>query len=155
MRPILLLAAAAVFSTGAIAQSSDAEHATHHPSSAAAKPASPKAQKPAAKSTAPTPSQMNMQMKAMEEMHAKMLAAKTPEERQALMADHMKIMHDGMAMMGQMRMGKPGSGMGGMSMEGMGAMHGDHDMMSRRMDMMEHMMQMMIDRESIPAPATK
>ncbi|SCK20399.1 hypothetical protein VAR608DRAFT_1513 [Variovorax sp. HW608] len=150
MRSVFLFVVAAALSTGAFAQSSDAEHATHHPSAATAK-----ARKPAAKSTAPTPSQMNMQMKAMEEMHAKILAAKTPEERQALMADHMKVMNDGMAMMDQMRKGTPGPGMGGMGMEGMGAMHGDHEMMSRRMDMMEHMMQMMMDRESAPAPATK
>ena len=41
-------------------------------------------------------------------MHEKFLAAKTPEERQALMAEHMKLMQDGMAMMKQM---------GGMSAE--------------------------------------
>ena len=52
-------------------------------------------------------------MKAMQEMHAKMMAAKTPEERNALMADHMKAMRGGMAMMEGM------SGMG--SMGGMGA----------------------------------
>jgi hypothetical protein len=150
MRFIVLIAACAVLSTAAFAQSSEADHTTHHPSAATTK-----ARKPAAKPATPTPSQMNMQMKAMEEMHAKMLAAKTPEERQALMADHMKVMRDGMAMMGQMRTGKPGSGMGGMGMEGMGAMHGDHEMMSSRMDMMEHMMQMMVDRESAPAPAPK
>jgi hypothetical protein len=45
--------------------------------------------------------------------------------------------------------------MGGMGMENMGAMHGNHEMMSRRMDMMEHMMQMMMDRESVSAPASK
>jgi hypothetical protein len=155
MRFVLLFAVAAALSTGAFAQSSDAEHAAHHPSSTTAQPESPKARKPAAKSTTPTPSQMNVQMKAMEEMHAKILAAKTPEERQALMADHMKVMRDGMAMMGQMREGKPGSSMGSMGMEAMGAMHGHHEMMSKRMDMMEHMMQMMMDRESARAPATQ
>jgi hypothetical protein len=91
---------------------------------------------------------MNMQMKAMEEMHEKMQAAKTPEERQALMADHMKAMSDGMAMMDQMKAGKPGTGMDGM--------HSDHhETMSRRMDMMEIMMQMMMDREAALAPAAK
>ncbi len=153
MRFMLLLAAAAALSTGAFAQSSDAEHAAHHPSGAAAQPATPKtaaasARKPAAKSTTPTPSQMNVQMKAMEQMHEKMLAAKTPEERQALMADNMKAMRDGMAMMDQMKTGKPGTGMDGM--------HSDHhEMMSRRMDMMEIMMQMMMDREAASASAAK
>jgi hypothetical protein len=45
----------------------------------------------------------------MQEMHEKMMAARTPAERQALMADHMKAMQDGMAMMGQM---KPPAGKG-------------------------------------------
>ena len=36
---------------------------------------------------------------AMHEMHQKMAAAKTPEERQALMSEHMKAMHEGMGMM--------------------------------------------------------
>lgn len=41
-----------------------------------------------------------------------MAAAKSPEQRQALMAEHMKLMQDGMAMMG------------GASMGGMGEMQG-------------------------------
>ena len=73
-------------------------------------------------------------------MHAKMMAAKTVEERQALMDDHMKAMQDGMAMMGQMK-GKKG----GMSPEGL----------AKRMDMMEMMMQMMMDREAARSPAAK
>jgi hypothetical protein len=36
---------------------------------------------------------------AMHEMHQKMAAAKTPQERQALMSEHMKAMHEGMGMM--------------------------------------------------------
>ncbi len=42
------------------------------------------------------------QMKAMQQMHDKMLAAKTPEERNALIAEQMKLMQDGMNMMGGM-----------------------------------------------------
>jgi len=60
---------------------------------------------------------MEPRMKAMREMHDKMMNAKTPEERNALMADHIKAMQEGMAAMRDM------SGMGGMgSMGGMGAM---------------------------------
>ncbi len=89
-------------------------------------------------------------MKSMQERHDKMMAAKTPEERQALMADHMKAMKDGMDMMGQMKSGKSSMGMGG----GMAGTQGHHDMMSKRMDMMEMMMQMMVDREAArSAPA--
>ena len=54
------------------------------------------------------------------------------------MDDHMKAMQDGMAMMGQMK-GKKG----GMSPEGL----------AKRMDMMEMMMQMMMDRQGMTPPA--
>ena len=53
---------------------------------------------------------MDAQMKTMQAMHEKMMSAKTPEERSQLMAEHMKTMQDGMAMMD----GMPGAGMGGM-----------------------------------------
>jgi hypothetical protein len=87
------------------------------------------------------------QMKAMQQMHEKMLAAKTPAERNALMAEQMKLMQNGMNMMG---------GMGGM---GAGAAPGKpadmaarQGMMEQRMDMMQSMMQMMMDRmQSVPA----
>ena len=95
MRSVFVLAFAAALSTGALAQS-DKEHAAHHPEGASA---------PAAKATpkAAAPARMDMQMKSMQEMHEKMMAAKTPEERQALMTEHMKSMQGGMAMMGQMK----------------------------------------------------
>ena len=79
-------------------------------------------------------------MKSMKEMHAKMMAAKTFEEGQALMGEHMKAMQDGMSMMGQMKGEK-----GGMS----------PDAMNKRMDMMEMTMQMMMDREAARTPAAK
>ena len=87
-------------------------------------------------------SKMDAQMKKMREMHEKMAAAKGPEERNKLMAEHMKTMQDGMEMMG---------GMGGMGdMKGLPGMSGDmpahHHMMDKRMAMMESMMQMMMDR---------
>src|SRR5690349_12817289 len=98
MRSVFVLAFAAAISTGVLAQS-DKEHAAHHPEGASA---------PAAKATSPkpataAPAQMDMQMKSMQEMHEKMMAAKTPEERQSLMTEHMKSMQGGMAMMGQMK----------------------------------------------------
>ena len=92
-------------------------------------------------------SKMDAQMKKMREMHEKMVAAKTPEERNKLMAEHMKTMQDGMEMMGGMG-GMGGAGMGDMkSMSGMSAdMPAHHQMMEKRMAMMESMMQMMMDR---------
>ena len=142
MRFIPTLMALAVLSTGALAQTaaSDVDHAAHHPEGASA-PAAPAkavpqaAARPAAKASAPSSAQMNSTMKSMQEMHDKMMAAKTPEERQALMADHMKAMQGGMGMVGQMN-----GQQGGMS--------ASPEMMGKRMDMMEMMMQMMMDREA-------
>jgi hypothetical protein len=149
MRSVLVLAVAAVLATGARAQS-EKDHAVHHPEGASA-PAAAAARAPAnstpkaALKSAAAPAQMDVQMKSMQEMHGKMMAAKTPEERQALMADHMKAMQGGMAMTGQMK--TPDAKGGGMSMS--------PEMMGKRMDMMEMMMQMMMDREAARAPASK
>jgi hypothetical protein len=86
----------------------------------------------------PEMARMDAQMKTMGAMHDKMMAAKTPEERNALMAEHVKIMREGMSMMN------------GMSPGGMGGMKGDmaarHQMMEQRMNMMQSIMQMMMDR---------
>ena len=89
-------------------------------------------------------------MKSMQEMHDKMMAAKTPEERAKLMQEHMKAMQDGMAMMGHMRggQGRDGDGWQGRKVHG----PGDD---GQRMDMMEMMMQMMMDREAMKPPAAK
>ena len=85
----------------------------------------------------------------------KMMAAKTPEERQAPMADHMKAMKDGMGVMGQMKGGRSSMGMGakdGMEgMEGMEGMLGHRDMMSKRMGLME----LMMDREAARSAPVK
>ncbi len=45
---------------------------------------------------------MNSHMKSMREMHDKMSHARTPEERQALMAEHMHMMEMHMEMMHSM-----------------------------------------------------
>ena len=59
---------------------------------------------------------MGEHMKAMRDMHEKMSRANTPQERQALMGEHMKLMQEGMALMGGMwhgpRAGMPGMGGG-------------------------------------------
>ena len=96
------------------------------------------------------------QMKAMRDMHDKLMAAKTPAERNALMTDHMKLMQNGMSMMGAMggmgagaMMGKPGDMATRQAM-----MEQRMDMMEQRMDMMQSMMQMTMDRMP-QVPATK
>ena len=79
-------------------------------------------------------------MMAMQDMQQKMTKAKTPAERQALTADHMKAMQGGMAMMTEMQ------GMHGMA--GMGEGKGmPADMAQRHQMMTAHMatMQTMMD----------
>ena len=94
---------------------------------------------------------MDAQMKTMQGMHDKMMNAKTQEERSKLMAEHMKTMQDGMAMME----GMSGAGKGGMKdMPGMtGGMGAHQQMMEKRMEMMQTMMKMMMDR--MPAAPAK
>jgi len=96
-------------------------------------------------------------MKAMQDMHQKMVNASTPVERQALMADHMKAMQGGMAMMQEMQarhgaggMGMMGSSGGAAPMAGMGEGRG----MPSDKAIMQMMMDMMADRMP-PASTTK
>lgn len=123
-------------------------HQGHHP--ATAKPAADPHPAPA---TAADPmsgeasadvARIDAKMKMMQEMHIKMMAAETPEERNAMMGDHMKAMQDGMAMM-------KGMSSGGMEMKC--DMAANHQMMEKRMEMMEAMMQMMMDL--LPASTQK
>ena len=86
----------------------------------------------------------------MQDMHQKMMSAKTPSERQALMADHMKAMQGGVAMMKEMHGGMRG-GIPGMSGMGEGkAMPADmakrHQMMTNHMASMQMMMDIKSDR---------
>ena len=109
-----------------------------------------------------------LQMTAMMDIHTRLMNAKTPEERNALMAEQMKVMQDGMAMM--TNMSKDAKGMMSGMMSGMmmgnqgkdgnammsgiqGGMMQHHQMMDKRMDMMQMMMQMMMDR--LPAEPKK
>jgi hypothetical protein len=123
------------------------EHSKHHPAgeTPAAKSASP--------ATAPTSTTnrlatMDKHMAEMKVVREKLATAKTPQERQALMAEHMKVMRAGMDMMSM------GSGQTGNSAQvpqgTQGGMMGDmaqrHQLMEKRMEMMENMMRMMMDR---------
>lgn len=114
---------------------------------------------------------MQPRMRAMQDMHQKMANAGSAAERQALMADHMKAMQGGMAMMKEMHAMHAGSGAAGMGMmgphgsgapmAGMGdgkSMSADmakrHQMMADHMAMMQMMLDMMADRMS-PAAVGK
>ena len=80
--------------------------------------------------------QMQEQMKKMQDMHNKMLNAKTPEEKKNLMLEQMPMMQQGMTMMQNMA----NHGMGG-------DMTKRQEMIEKRMDMMQTMMQMMMDHQ--------
>ena len=133
LSPLLLLAIAAVGASAWSAQ--DDQHQAHHPANAA----SASSAKVLPRKPGPDTARMDVQMKAMQQMHDKMMAAKTPEERNALMAEHMKTMQDGMTLMDGMTAETGKTGMNGdMSMR--------HQTMEKRMDMMQSMMQMVMDR---------
>ncbi len=143
LHTIAIAAATATFGLAGCAQT-PVGHDAHHPDPA------PTAGMPMPMGGPGAPmARMDEQMKTMQAMHDKMMLAKTPEQRSALMGEHMKVMQDGMTMMG-------GMGPGGMMGKGgMGAMDGDmgmhHQMMEKRMQMTQSMMQMMMDRMP-PAP---
>jgi hypothetical protein len=103
----------------------DKDHRMHHPSAA----------------LSPEATKVDHQMAQMREMHGRMMAARTPQERQALMAEHTKAMHGGMSMMCQMG-AVPGSQAGP-----------PEDMMKRCMAMKDMTVQMMQDREKLQPPA--
>ena len=137
----LSLAFAIAASNAPASAASHAQQDAHHPTGAASAPAA----KAMPGKSKPTKARMDAQMNTMQEMHEKMTAARTPEERSALMAEHTKTMQEGMAMMKDMSSG------------GMAGMKGDasarHQMMEKRMEMMEAMMQMTMDR--LPAAPIK
>jgi hypothetical protein len=97
--------------------------------------------------------QMDAHMKRMQELHVKLTDAKTPEERQKLMDDQRREMHQGMAMMQAMPLATMGGA--GADMKGHTGKPADQktqmQMMERRMDMMQAMMQTMLDQQSAPA----
>jgi len=152
MRTLLIVAAGLAFSASGYAEA-PVDPSTHRPATDAATGATTMGDADA------TMARMDAQIKLMQEMHAKMTAAKTPAERKALMAEHMKTMQGGMDMMGSMMAqdkmaamkDKPGMGMSGMGKSGDGKapmadkMAMRHSMMQKHMQMMHSMMQMMID----------
>ena len=140
-RAIAMTLALGIAAAAIPTQAADDSHAAHHPAGGAFAPAS----KGMAGMGSHDMARMDAQMKAMGDMHDRMMAAKTPEERSALMTEHMNTMREGMTMMNGM---SPKAGMGSMK----GDMATQHGMMEKRMEMMQSMMQMMMDR--MPAAAT-
>jgi len=139
------------------------EHAVHRPDAASASAtgastAKAKSAKAKAVPKAVTVSPMDQQMQAMQAMHDKMMNAKSMDERRGMLDEQMKSMQSGMAMMDQMGMGAPaassasapgGMGMGGGMGMSSGGMPAQHASMMKRMEMMQMMMRMMMDRLSV------
>ena len=160
------LAAALLLATPAMAVDA------HHPEKTAEAATAPAPA--AAPHTRQTVQSMQGNVKKMRAQLDRMAAAKTDEARQKAMAEHMQTMHENMMMARSLQpgmmscpmmdgMGKKGMmdhssmGQGG----GMGMMGGSAqpdgasdrmDKMEKRMDMMQ---QMMMERQSTPAPAAK
>lgn len=84
---------------------------------------------------------MDERMRAMADVHARMMSAKSPEERRALMAEHQKAMREGMAA-AHASLGAMGTGPRCM----------DPAAMQKHQAMMQMMMQMMTETPDAPAP---
>ena len=105
---------------------------------------------------------MQERYKKMQEQMEKVRQAKDPKERQKLLQEHWQTMHDGMGMMGGMGMGPRGGGMG-MGYGPRGCPAGAtpeatacrQNMMERRMDMMQMMMDQMMEHQGQSTPAAK
>ena len=101
--------------------------------------------------------QMDEHTQMMKALHEKMASATTPEARQILMDKQRAEMQDCMAMMDDMKKGDGKMGaMGGGMMEQKGAppdANAQMQMMQKRMDMMEMMMQTMLDQQGMMAGA--
>ncbi len=98
--------------------------------------------------------QMDEHMQMMKTLHEKMMSATTPEARQILMARQQEEMQGCMAMMSQMHAPGMMGGMGGgmMAQKGMPAdANPQMQLMQKRMDVMEMMMQSMMDQQGMMA----
>jgi len=121
--PRLLIAAAVLLPVSAMA-ADDVDHSKHHTPAAVA----PADKTPPPKPDAATPKQLMM---SMQSMHEKMMQAKTQDEKQELAQEHMKMMHEGMAMMKKMSPAVNEKA--------------STDMMQQKMEMMQMMMESMMD----------
>jgi len=99
--------------------------------------------------------QMDDRMTKMQALHDKMTSATTPEERQTVMDEQRKEMHASMAMMSPMMQGGAMMGGAGTGMTGQKGGPADADaqmqMMQKRMDMVQVMMQTMMDQQGMMA----
>lgn len=165
IRSIAALSVCAFLASHAVAADQN-DHKAHHPDTPTSKmsKADSKAvlvNKPMAQRSTEQEfmEKMDKQMKAMQEMHEKMMNAKTPEERKVHMAEHMQTMLGGMATMNDLAKmcsaqkmdmlavnSQSGEKKSDMKCDIHCEMEARNKMMEKRMELMEAMMQMIIDR---------
>jgi hypothetical protein len=95
--------------------------------------------------------QMQARMQEMQALMERIRSTSDPKVRQRLMDEHMRAMHDGMAMMGRMMGGQGGQERGAECPRNdsecrMRQMQDEQRMMGERMGMMQMMMQQMMDQ---------
>lgn len=145
----------------ALAQPAPDDHNVHHPADTLTTSEAPAATSSPPADITPLLERMNTQMANMQQLHQKFQSANA-EERQTLVAEHHKMMQEGMKlmtdasgqtqnMMGQGMMGSMNNAgtnaqAGAPGMQMMSGMMQHHELMTKRMDMMQSMMQMMMDR---------
>ena len=99
--------------------------------------------------------QMDEHMAKMQTLHEKMGSAASPEERQSIMEDQRQEMQRGMTMMHDLHQGDMPMAGAGMGQSGPMGKPADPNvqmqMMEKRMDMMQMMMQTMMDRQGMMA----
>ncbi|MHB8495719.1 MAG: hypothetical protein ACYC9Z_15855 [Casimicrobiaceae bacterium] len=101
----------------------------------------------------PIMDQMGERTKAMQALHEKMSSASTPEERRKIMEEGREELQKSMNMMQPMMQG--GGMMGSGTMKPRGKAPGvaaEMQFMSKRMDMMQMMMQTMMDQQGMMPP---
>lgn len=138
-RTVAVLLSLAAASAATMAQ--DVHHSPHHPAGPASAPPRHDIGTPGGVTTMV---RMNTQMRAMQVMHEKITAAKTPAERDALMPEHMKVMQESISMLRGMPPARPSPGKGDSAAR--------QQILEKRVDMMESMMQMLVD--AMPAPSS-
>ena len=131
LTPLALSLALASVGTPVLAQTDP--HVSHHPAAVA-----PATAAPAPDPVAGAMDRMVGHMAAMREMHEKVMAVKTPKERNALLAAETKMMQDAMKMLSETTLD---------AQTGMECDTSARDKaMDERMQMMQVVMQMMMDR---------
>jgi hypothetical protein len=131
LTPLALSLALASVGTPVLAQTDP--HVSHHPAAVA-----PATAAPAPDPVAGAMDRMLDHMAAMREMHEKVMAVKTPKERNALLAAETKMMQDAMKMLSETTLD---------AQNGMGCDTSARDKaMDERMQMMQVVMQLMMDR---------